>query len=219
MNYLKAKTLAFMLLAVLCIPAHATLVYNVSSTSKLNCGGGPHGLWTNTDFGSPSCDDNYFDISGTFTVDKTSADSSAWFGSLVATATNPDSVEASIFLTFTGYSDDHTLFSIKNGGGGVPSTWEFFDSVAGVISFDSPSAYGQTLFNIDAMVGNHAFQIGYGANDKTGAFGGSAWIQSQDMNSHHWDLNLDFHSVPEPTSLVIMGLGLLGFGFSRKKFT
>lgn len=62
------------------------------------------------------------------------------------------------------------------------------------------------------------FQFGIGADAKNKTeFGGSAWVNTSKTASGHWDLNVALVSVPEPSVLALMGLGLFGLGISRRK--
>lgn len=124
---MKKLTYQLILLAIALLPGfavNAATVTNVWSVSDAagNCGSGPHGLWTNNMMGGTSCA-NYFSISGTLTEfnDGTAA--------LSATAVNPDSVIATIELSFGGFTDDHTSLPLKNGGGATlaqQADWVFY---------------------------------------------------------------------------------------------
>ncbi len=176
--------------------AFADTIYNVTSTGLLNCGpSGHHGLWTNNDIGGGSCS-NYFDFQAgsTLTIHDSDADSANWTATLAATALNPYSVLAALDLTFSSYTDDHTAVDTsKTGGSGA--------------------------YNINNLSGSTALQIGMGANDKTHTFGASAWLNSPDMSSGHWDINMDLSlaSVPEPGLIGLLGLGLLTMGISNRR--
>ncbi|MBC7004128.1 PEP-CTERM sorting domain-containing protein [Photobacterium sp. BZF1] len=76
----------------------------------------------------------------------------------------------------------------------------------------------------------YAFQFGVDANDKNDLFGGAAWLRYDDTRSNmnkrkhrkywgknHWDINLAFAEVPEPSTLAIFAAGLFGFGVYRRK--
>jgi hypothetical protein len=80
--------------------AQATTVYNVQSTSIVNCGSASHGLWTGQQkFSGGSCGD-YYDISGAHTVNDDNADTNNWTGNFNAFAINPQGTTANIALTF-----------------------------------------------------------------------------------------------------------------------
>ena len=204
-----------LLLAVFIVsgPVQADVVYNVFSTAQVNCSpDGDHGLWTNNTVSGGTCP-NYFDIQSgsTLTVYNSDANTSNWTAVLDATALNNAGVLATINLTFSNYSDDHTAFDVKNGGGASASqiaSWEFFRDIAGTIALT-----GYSTYIINDLAGNTGLQIGMGANDKTSAFGASAWILGN-FPSSHWDINVELEvaAVPEPGMLLLLGLGLLIIG-------
>lgn len=217
-----------LLLAVISLPSTATVIYNVQSTSVTNCAGAPHGLWTNDDIAG-ACG-NYFDIQdgSTFTIFNDDANSANWTAELDATAINPYGLIADIFITFSGFAESNDPYKQEGGAAYDPNTdfntgiladpsntdIDFFTLIDGSISIDNNGTV-----NINNMVGNYAFQFGLGANAKSVTeFGGSAWIVPDGLyDQDHWDLNLTFVPVPEPTSLVLMGIGLLVIFSSRRR--
>ena len=201
--------------AMFATSAQAVVTYDVSSTSVTNCSGSPHGLWTNSEFGG-ACG-NFFDIqSGTqFTLFNDAADKSTWTATLSGTAVNPQSKTATIDLFFSGFQETSVHYKQEGGvaydpGADSPDL-DFFTNVRGIINIDG------TDFAIDRFVGDYTFQFGMGGNAKSATeLGGSAWIQG-DFNSHHWDLNLKFAEVPEPSTLALFGLGILTMAGMRKR--
>jgi len=78
----------------------------------------------------------------------------------------------------------------------LTDTWEYFDLTEGGLgSVDSDEYIAFTQFPADSA---HPFQVGQGANDKTGAFGGATWmsfkrfVNGQELcDIAHGDLNVD----------------------------
>lgn len=209
-SVLLAVSLAF-ISCLVTFSTQAAVVYGVTNTSVTGCSGAPHGLWTNSDFGGGSCSNN-FSIDGTFTLHNDDADSANWYGILEATAANPQNISAAINLTFSGFQDASANYKQENGAPYNAATMDFFTAVLGEIDISG------TTYAIDSFVGSYTFQYGEGANAKDkNEFGASAWIQSSDMSSHHWDLNLTLSEVPLPAGVWLFGSALIGLGVVKRR--
>lgn len=218
MKKITSSFFALTIAALFSVSASADIIYDVSSTGLLNCGpSGHHGLWTNNDVSGGSCP-NYFDFQSgsTLVIDNSNANSALWTATMTATARNPSNVLATLDLVFSGFSDDHTAFTVKNGGGASAAEiadWLFFSDVSGTIS-----VAGYSTYTINDLAGTTGLQIGMGANDKTHTFGASAWLKGN-FGSDHWDINMDLAlaDVPEPGLLSLMAIGLLAMGLATRR--
>lgn len=196
-------------------PAQAEILnYDVSDATSNSCS---HGLWTNT-LGS-GCDRLYsFEDGTTFSVD-----TEAGTGTFSGTAINGSGTVATLDLTLSGLLDtlDGSGFDYKGGGGAYdPANQDYFTSALGTIDIGGAT---YTLNPSDPFAGNTVFQFGTGANDKTGDFGGSSWVNMLDPNNNplaHWDLNFDLSyvptQVPAPAGLALFGFGLAGAWGARR---
>ena len=214
--------IALSLVTLLGTNAYAAItVYDVTSTGKINCSGSPHGLWTNKlKPGGGSCG-SYFDYQAgsTLTVDTT-----AGTAVLQATAINPDGHKAVINFTWTNLTDAAGWAGmVKNGGGGDPSTWLYFGQGTGSVDFFSPSHDKWGMASL-MVVPNTALQLGWGANDKTSAFGGSSYSgrgvdgRTNSKWGGHWDFNMDLAArVPEPGTIALLAAGLIGLTLKRRQ--
>ena len=63
-----------------------------------------------------------------------------------------------------------------------------------------------------------AMQVGIGANDKTGAFGASAWLGTSSP-ANHWDLNMTLREVSAPGTLGLMLVGVMGLVVVRRRIS
>jgi hypothetical protein len=216
------------------VAAHASAVYLVSSTSVINCGSAPHGLWTGgQNFSGGSCG-KYYHIGGgtTFTLNNDDADSANWTGSLDGFAVNPQGVLAEIHLSLSNFAE---VAAYKQEGGIAynPGTdapdIDFFQDVSGTIDFTTGSgSFTYSIDPADPVPGGLNFQFGFGANAKDpNAFGASVWLNVLDPSgnpvSGRWDLNLNLaltdnpgETVPEPAGLLVLGAGLLLLGRMRR---
>src|SRR5690606_14888579 len=143
-------------------------VKNAASVSS--CGGAQYGLWTNT-LTADNCS-KHFSIENGSTFLRLYDGTAAFTDS----ASNHLGTSAIFDLTFTGFQDDYSV--VKTGGTAEQADWNFYtgltaDSKITVGGVD----YFAQLVGAPTNVGSMpVFQYGTGANDKTGAFGGSVWM-------------------------------------------
>lgn len=201
--------------AIAATPAAADVIsYDVTDATSNSC---PHGLWTNNTRSGCS---RYFSFQDgtTFTID-----TDAGTGTFTGIAINDLGETAVLDLSLSGFLDAlDSSFDYKAGGDPYdPTAQDFFSSAAGTITID-----GQTfsLNPSDPLAGDTTFQFGDGANDKTGAFGGSAWLNILDPLGNalaHWDINFNLAErpteVPAPGGLALFGLGLMGLWAGQKR--
>jgi len=141
-------------------------------------------------------------------------------------ASNPWNFTSSVFNgTFT--ADDTVSGSISNlnlviGGLDIAATHtsfiqNIFDPLTLVLSFGALDPSG----NESAVFIGSTFGIGAPANYAVAIENNSfSPLDPFYLNTQNWvgtyTVNAD-HNVPEPTSIALLGLGLAGLGFSRKK--
>lgn len=221
---MKKLILATSLLAGAATMANAGVMAEYEITN-FNGGNGLHGLWTNGDkFGG----DNTFSISsGTFTVyDDLTAD-------FIALASNDYGYTAQIDLDLSDFSEMSTYkkesgkaaSEIVNGPAvAAPDNQDidFFNVLSGTISISNDNPLYNEVFNMENCCAP-VFQFGNGANAKNSVeFGASSWIGLDNGGpggpgkAGHWDLNVALVQVPEPGSIALLGMGLLGLGFARR---
>ncbi|WP_209348865.1 PEP-CTERM sorting domain-containing protein [Pontixanthobacter sp. CEM42] len=203
------------LMAVAAPASASTIDYDVSDATDSGCS---HGLWTNS-VGS-GCDRRYSFQDGT----KFTQDTDAGTATFTGTAVNGSGKVAKLDLSFSGFQDAlNSNQGYKAGGGAYnPSTMDFYSSAAGTITIGGKKF---TINPRDPLAGNTTVQIGPGANDKTGDFGGSAWLNILNPNGWslpHWDINFDLaHTpgtpVPAPGGAALFGLALIGLWAGRRR--
>ena len=202
-------------MAMTAMPAAADIItYDVSDATSGSCS---HGLWTNN---TRSGCAKYFSFQDgtTFTLD-----TDAGTGTFTGTAINSLGETAILDLSLSGYLDAlNSGFDYKAGGGAYDAaTQDFFTSAAGTIKIGNKT---YTLNPHDPLAGSTTFQFGDGANDKTGDFGGSAWLNVLHPWGYqlpHWDINFDLTKrpteVPAPGGVALFGLGLMGLWAGSKR--
>jgi hypothetical protein len=149
---------------------------------------------------------NLFDVNLTFT---------GFIGSLLNTGNPPPPGSPKLELKSTAYA--------ANGGPVDPDSWHFYSSMTGTLT-------GNNNFDgVSVSVADHgpAFQIGLGANGKNIGLGASGWLSYSvavsggatysGSTSGFGDINIALASVPEPSTILMMSLGLLGAARIRRK--
>lgn len=212
----KTAVLAAAMTTAMAAPVSAsTIDYDVSNATSNSCS---HGLWTNT-VGSGCAKKYSFQDGSTF-----SQDTAAGTATFTATAINNLGKVATLDLNFKGFQDALTPGQMYKGGGGAynAATMDFYSQASGTITIDGKVF---TLNPNDAMAGTTTLQIGAGANDKTGDFGGSAWFNILDPSGWslpHWDINFDLTPRPgtevsAPGGMALFGLALVGLWAGRRR--
>lgn len=192
-----------------------TIDYDVSDATNNTCS---HGLWTNSY--NSGCERYYsFQDGTTF-----SQDIDAGTATFTGTAINSAGNVATLDLMFFDFQDALGREQDYKAGGGAydPVKMDFYSGASGTITIDGKTF---TLKPTDPLAGETTLQIGAGANDKTGDFGGSAWLNILDPHGWqipHWDINFDLTRkpgtpVPAPGGMALFGLALLGLWAGRRR--
>ena len=198
-------------------PAAASIIeYKVTDATSSTC---PHGLWVNN-LRTNNCQKHFSFQDGTTFTQDTDAGTATFTG----TALNSIGEIATLDLLFSGFQDALTSSQDYKGGGGSynPATMDFYNTASGSITIGS-STY--SLNPADPLTDDTTLQIGPGANDKTGDFGGSSWLNFLDPSGaalKHWDINFDLAlhpgtPVPAPGGLALFGLALAGLWAGRRR--
>lgn len=171
-----------------------------------------HGLWTGNDFFNGDRSFNIQDDTRLFTYSDDTA-------RLVGTAEDSGVTWALdiLFEDFTTTPGTGTN-APKTGGGPVLPSWEYYETITGTIT-RTDVASGPA---VDVSRTGPAFQVGFGANDKTPAFGASAWLKAKFQGNdkaqkRHWDINVNLTEVSAPGSIGLILVGFLGLVAARRR--
>jgi len=197
--------------------------YKVSNATDNNGNDIGHGLWTWKP-GESKYKPNIFSIDDG-TLFSIFDDNGTLTGSLVGSASQRTGSElTAIFdVSFSGFAETHTDYKVEHGIPYNPLSVDMngilADPFNGDIDFFTMIEGTITIDNYDynaTFCCNPVFQFGIGASAKnTSQFGGSAWLDSSDKG--HWDINLNFTPVPEPTPIALLGLGVALIGVLKRR--
>lgn len=204
---------------------HATSAYN-DAYGRFGSGHSAHLPGTtggsDFDFETPGIFRVYSDGSATLT-------GTVFSDTLGSTYAYDVSVKFQAATTYTPKKELRSAAYVGNGGPVDPSSWSFFNMVAGSLTGLGNLA-GTTLSLFEAPVtGKHPFQVGFGANGKNVGFGGSGWflhsaIAGVDCTQTpsaclKGDFNIDLVAAPVPAAGLLFpaALGALGFASRRRR--
>ncbi|MAM88914.1 PEP-CTERM sorting domain-containing protein [Allohahella sp. A8] len=223
------KSLAATTLAVsFSASVSAAIIHEVSNQDQVvsSCGGAAYGLYTNgLALGSGSYCSYYYSINPGTNFTRFDDGTASFTG----TATNQFGVEATINLNLFGFTTDYS--PVKTGGGSNTADWGFYTNLTedSSITIDGTEYFARLVGAPDNIGSKPVFQYGTGANDKTGEFGGSVWLDMYSANGdalfvepNHWDINFDLGpgfelDVPAPATAGLLALGIAALRFARKR--
>ncbi len=192
--------------------------YGAYDATSVNTGGNLHTIWLEDFLGANDADDYWQFVGGPglFEFDGTTDPDEARLGGTIAQNTDTSNT-FDISFVFSYRPQGQGGMAPKNGGGGNPATWDYFDFVSGTATGTGGAVNGTNLSFTIRPSADLPAQLGDGANDKNLGLGFSSWVFWDDgSTSGIGDINLNLAFVtgsgynPPPVPLPASALLLIG---------